>query len=293
MADAVTLLQELGFSEYEARAYQALLQHHPMNGYELAKVSGIPRANIYLVLQKLEERGAVVRVEDGDSTRYQPVEPSELLGAMSHRFTRTVAATKQTLEALSRPVEEGYVWHIQGYDNLLAHARAVIQSTARELLVAVWPDEARELAGDLAAAEDRAVEITTLCLAACPEECGGCRGRVFRNRVVDTHDSRWLMLVPDEEMVMVAEIAPGEETSSVRSRQRLLVSMTAWFIRHSIALAVMLQDIGEQLEARLAPQARSALAAVAPAGSRNWLAYMRELLSTGVRSSELRPSDKQ
>lgn len=92
---------------------------------------------------------------------------------------------------------------------------------------------------------------------------------------------------------MVAEIAPGEETSSVRSRQRLLVSMTAWFIRHSIALAVMLQDIGEQLEARLAPQARSALAAVAPAGSRNWLAYMRELLSTGVRSSELRPSDKQ
>ena len=32
MADAIALLQELGFSEYEARAYQALLQHNPVTG---------------------------------------------------------------------------------------------------------------------------------------------------------------------------------------------------------------------------------------------------------------------
>ena len=54
MPDAVTLLQELGFSEYEACAYQALLQQNPVTGYELAKVSGIPRPNIYPILQKLE-----------------------------------------------------------------------------------------------------------------------------------------------------------------------------------------------------------------------------------------------
>ena len=79
MADALEQLQELGFTEYEARAYHALLQYHPVSGYELAKVSGIPRANIYVVLQKLEERGAVIRAEDGDSTRYLPVAPDELL----------------------------------------------------------------------------------------------------------------------------------------------------------------------------------------------------------------------
>lgn len=283
MADAITLLQELGFSEYEARAYQSLLQHHPVNGYELAKVSGIPRANIYLVLQKLEERGAVVRMEDGDSTQYQPVEPTELLQAMTHRFTQTVTTAQQTLEELSRPVEEGYVWHVQGYDNLLAHAHAVIQSAKRHLLVATWPDEARHLADDLVETEARGVELTTLCLAACPQECGACRGQVFRNRVVETQESRWLMLVPDEETVLVGEISPRGETSSVRSRQRLLVSMTAWFIRHSIALAVMLQDIGEQVEAHLASRSRAALAASGPEGSRSWLAYMRELLSTRDR----------
>ncbi len=63
MTEATTLLQELGFGDYEARAYVALLQRSPINGYELAKASGVPRANIYAVLQKLAERGAVVRVD--------------------------------------------------------------------------------------------------------------------------------------------------------------------------------------------------------------------------------------
>jgi hypothetical protein len=45
MADLTGLLQQLGFSEYEARAYLALLQQNPLNGYELAKVSGLPHKN--------------------------------------------------------------------------------------------------------------------------------------------------------------------------------------------------------------------------------------------------------
>ena len=287
MADAIALLQELGFSEYEARAYQALLQHNPVTGYELAKVSGIPRANIYLVLQKLEERGAVVRMESGDSSRYQPVEPEQLLDAIAHHFEHTVDAVKQTLQSLNRPVEDGYVWHIQGYDHLLSHARTVIKGTADQLLVALWPDEARALADDFTAAETRKVEITTLCLAACAQECGGCRGRIFRNNVIDTQDSRWLMLVPDQETVLVGEIPARGEVSTVRSRQRLLVNMTAWFIRHSIALAALLQDMGEQIEAHLTPQTRAVLAVVGPQGTHGWLAYMRELLSFKGRSANL------
>ena len=55
MEPIVELLQKLGFGEYEARAYVALLQNRPLNGYELAKASGLPRANVYSVLQKLED----------------------------------------------------------------------------------------------------------------------------------------------------------------------------------------------------------------------------------------------
>ena len=72
-------LQELGFGQYEAQAYITLLKKNPLNGYELARDSGIPRANIYMVLHKLEERGAAVRIDTENGRRYAPVDHEEFI----------------------------------------------------------------------------------------------------------------------------------------------------------------------------------------------------------------------
>src|SRR5215204_79949 len=77
-------LQQLGFSEYEIKTYIALLQQHPLNGYALAKASGVPRANIYGVLQKLEERGAVVAVNVAAGVLYSPITPDRLIRLLSN-----------------------------------------------------------------------------------------------------------------------------------------------------------------------------------------------------------------
>ena len=122
MTDATALLQQLGFSEYEARAYLALLQRNPLNGYELAKVSGLPRANIYAVLQKLEERGAIVRLDTPNGTRYAPIPPTELTQRVATRFQQTLNAVQQALEDLATPVDPEYVWNIRGYTALFEHA---------------------------------------------------------------------------------------------------------------------------------------------------------------------------
>ena len=177
MTEAVDLLQKLGFSEYEARAYRALLQHNPVTGYELAKVSGIPRPNIYPVLQKLEERGATVRIEsEEETTRYAPVPPAEFLERMGTHFQETLGTAKQALRELTQPAEQTYMWNVQGYDNMLSHARSLVDKSDEQLLVAIWPDEAGLLVNQVDAAVARGVDVTTLCMAACAEECGGCRG---------------------------------------------------------------------------------------------------------------------
>jgi sugar-specific transcriptional regulator TrmB len=287
MTEAVDLLQELGFSEYEARAYRALLQHNPVSGYELAKVSGIPRPNIYPVIQKLEERGAVVRLESSEETaRYAPVPPEEFLERVGSRFRETLETTKQALRDLVQPAELAYVWNVQGYDNMLSHARSLIDKSRDQLLVAIWPDEAQILVDQMDKAEARGVDVTTLCMAACPEECGGCRGRVYRNKVVETEDTRWLMLIPDGEEALVGEIPTVGESSVVRTRQRLIVDLATWFIRHSIALAAVLLDAGERLETLLDTQTRATLDAIGPRDSGGWLLYMRRLLGWTAQAED-------
>src|SRR5690348_11617103 len=63
-------LLALGFAEYEARVYVTLLQHGPLSGYEVSRHSGVPRPNVYPVLQRLIERGAVEALTARRGARY-------------------------------------------------------------------------------------------------------------------------------------------------------------------------------------------------------------------------------
>ena len=103
--EIVGALQRLGFTEYEARAYVALVRRSPLNGYELAKASGIPRANVYGVLERLEDRRAVVRVDESGGTRYAPVPPAELLHRLGAEFRQVTEDTREALAAVESATE--------------------------------------------------------------------------------------------------------------------------------------------------------------------------------------------
>ncbi|MGH2543851.1 MAG: TrmB family transcriptional regulator, partial [Ardenticatenaceae bacterium] len=274
MSDAIALLQQLGFGHYEARAYVALLQHDPVTGYELAKVSGIPRPNIYTVLQKLEERGVVIRLDIPEGTRYAPVPFEEFLQRADSRFQSSLTAARRELKRIARAIEPAYVWNARDYPVLLEHARALVDGADKQLLLAIWPDEAHALADSVAEAETRGVELTTLCMMACAEPCGSCRGLLCRCQVVEPSDTRWLLVVPDGEEVLAGEVQTSGQALAVRTRQHLLVDLTTWFIRHSIALVVVLNDLGDRLEELLDPETRATLAAIGPEGEPGWLEYM-------------------
>ena len=46
-------LTQIGFSEYEAKVYLALLHESPGTGYQLSKKSGVPRSMVYEALGRL------------------------------------------------------------------------------------------------------------------------------------------------------------------------------------------------------------------------------------------------
>ncbi|HEX8598280.1 MAG TPA: helix-turn-helix domain-containing protein [Chloroflexia bacterium] len=288
MSDIVQLLQKLGFGEYEARAYVSLVQRSPLTGYELAKVSGIPRANVYAVLPRLEERGAVLRIDSPAGARYSAVPPEELAKRLANRFEDDLTAAKGALEALNIPIDKEHVWNAQGYMALVENARGLVDAAQSELLVALWPHEASALASSLAAAEARDVQITTLCLAGCVRECGGCQGNIYRHRVSEEQGGRWLVIVSDNAEMLAGDTGrPGEgitgdgdEALTVRTRQSLLVALAGWYVRNSIALSTVFSELGERLPGLLSPGAATTLATLSPGGlAGGWLEHMRQLLA--------------
>jgi predicted transcriptional regulator len=283
MTDTIALLQQLGFSEYEARAYLALLQRNPLNGYELAKVSGLPRANIYAVLQKLEERGAAVRLDLPNGTRYAPTAPSELTNRVASRFQHTLNAVQQALEELATPTNPEYVWNIRGYGALLEHAHTLLDIAQGRLLVAIGRQEASTLAEPLAHAAARGVALMTVCLDECPQECGNCRGTICRYCAVLGTEQRWLVLVADDAEMLAGEIGQHNDVLAVRTRQRLQIDLAGWYIRHTMALTVVLSELRRHENQLLEPEAEALLRSV-DLGDRHggWLDHMRALVGRGT-----------
>ena len=70
MVELLKALQSIGFSEYEAKTYLALLRSAPETGYQISKSSGVPRSMIYEVLNRLQVRGAVLQSHDEKNTLY-------------------------------------------------------------------------------------------------------------------------------------------------------------------------------------------------------------------------------
>jgi HTH-type transcriptional regulator, sugar sensing transcriptional regulator len=248
MVDPEKLLADLGFGESEARAYVTLLASlAPLNGYELAKVSGIPRGNIYKVLEKLEARGAVARVEGEGGTRYAPVSPGEVLPRLAEGVQRRAEEARAVLEDVRRPPQPDLIWNVQGYEPLVDQARSLIASARTTLTMALCRSEASVLAREMIDANARGIDITTLCLTGCPQECGGCQGRIYRHSVAPAGDNRWLIVVPDESEVLAGEISVGVETvaTGLRTRQRMIVKLASGYTQRSAALA----EVAERLDA--------------------------------------------
>jgi sugar-specific transcriptional regulator TrmB len=276
-------MQKLGFSRYEAQAYVALLRKNPMNGYELAKASGIPRPNIYPVLRKLEEAGAVLRLETPGGARYEPVAAEELLSTMKHRYQHSIDEAAEGLRELVCPAEGESVLNLRGYAPLIEQARALIERSKDQLLLSIWPQEAVLLRETIAQAQARGVRITTLCLRGCPQPCPACQGDVFRYAIAPGQDARWLVLVADESELLAGEIPSGGEdetsTGAVRTRQPMLVNLTGSYIQNSIALASILSGLGSQVEQGLDARSLAAINRLRPLhGEGPWLEHLRQRL---------------
>jgi sugar-specific transcriptional regulator TrmB len=59
MESVVEKLQRVGLTQYEAKAYLALLNTHLSTATKVAEKSGVPRTKIYSVLEALKHKGWV------------------------------------------------------------------------------------------------------------------------------------------------------------------------------------------------------------------------------------------
>jgi predicted transcriptional regulator len=257
--NAVDQLEAIGFSEHEARAYVALLKAGPLTGYQLAKVSGIPRPNIYPVLDRLQERGAVNRVSASGADRYLARPSETMLRDAEHSFSSHLQRARDALRELREAPAEEHVWNIDGYTPLIDRAQGVVDSAQRRLLACVWSSESAQLRDSIDRAVARGVDVTTLCVQGCAAECGNCAGRIYRYPIEGTAISRTLALVRDDAELLAGECRQDGSATGAVTKMRAFVDMAGQFILNTVAVAEVIRSTGTRLPRLLDDQARAAV----------------------------------
>ena len=100
MEELIAQLKEMGFTEYEAKAYTALVQQSHVSAYQVSKNSGIPRARVYDILNILVDKGIVLKEETAEQTTYAAMPVSVFtanattLGVKFYIYAREIRETR-------------------------------------------------------------------------------------------------------------------------------------------------------------------------------------------------------
>ncbi|MGY1698185.1 TrmB family transcriptional regulator [Geodermatophilus sp. SYSU D00766] len=240
--DVIERLQHLGMSGYEAKAYLALLgAGGPVNGYEVAKRSGVPRSTVYETLAKLVSRGAAFEVRGaGDSVDYLPLPAKALLARLSRDYSESLAALDAVLPSITAPPAVHVVHDLSGAAALLDRARDVVAGARRELFLSIWPEEMAALRESVTSAEARSVAVTAIAFG----DVGDPVGRTYRHElstpevVLENLGCRMLTVVGDRQEAVIGGFT---ETGAwgVYTDNPAVVLLSVEYVRHDIAIQLM------------------------------------------------------
>lgn len=233
MEMAVNKLKQVGFSEYEAKAYIALLEENPLTAYEIAKNSGVPTSKIYEVIKKLEKKRTVQSIHGERSKMFIPTPPDEFIQNFRVEIDGKLHAVRNELKDIRTGMDTSYTWHIKDHEGLVLKARRILNTAQENILLSIWPDEIKLLAGPLEEAASRNVKIAMLHYGPASLKIKQTYIHPVKETLFVEKGARGFTLVVDSKEALNARIT-GRNTEAIWSMNGGFVVLAENYIRHEI-----------------------------------------------------------
>lgn len=249
MDRVIEQFRRLGMSGYEAKAYLALTgAGQPLNGYEVAKRSGVPRSTVYETLSKLVERGAVFEVRGvTDSTEYLPLPSSSLLARLRRDFDESFDILQSELPSLSTPMEAHLIHNLVGRPALIDRSIDLVAAARNDLFVSAWPDQLAALKPQIRAADQRGVDISVITYGVDDDPVGHTYSHRFSapEIVLQNVGCKLLVVAADREQAVIGGFI-GDDGWGVYTEDPAVILVAVEYVRHDIAMQLVIERVGEE-----------------------------------------------
>jgi HTH-type transcriptional regulator, sugar sensing transcriptional regulator len=250
VVNLINKLLEIGFSEYEAKSYIALLTENPMTSYEIAKHSSIPTSKIYEVINKLLEKGIVLEIEENNKRKYIPISSEELLDNYKDKIENTIEMLKIDLSSLKKEENISYIWNINNYEYLINKSIRIIENTKHSLIVSCWPEEFQLIEEHLKKTESKGIKIAVVFFGKTDSKTGKIFPHPIEDTIYNEKGGRGLAIVSDSTEALTATIYNETKVEGALSRNKGFVTMTEDYLKHDIYIMKLVYRFDDILISR-------------------------------------------
>jgi HTH-type transcriptional regulator, sugar sensing transcriptional regulator len=245
--EIVEELTALGFSPHAARVYVALLRQPAATGYEVARVAGLPRANVYQVLAGLLASNAIQLVGDAPA-RYVAHPPTEVLGRIKREVASRCDALLPHLRQLAPPAEPAAFWTVHGEVAVRERVVAMIAEAGGRVAISLWADDLVWARGPLLRAHGAGCQVIVNLFGQAALDFGEVYQHEEPAKVVGGH---LLTLVVDSAAALTAAL--DEPAGAISTEHPALVRLVEKLVRDEAYLAAIFERFRPELEAAYGP----------------------------------------
>lgn len=239
----IDYMKRLGFSEYEIKAYFALLKNHPINGYGLSKASKIPRSRIYEIVEGLIHKGIVFDKYENDARLFMPLEPNRLITKLKSEYETIFEHIDEYTHMLYNHKNHHYEQkNISGRDDILNVIKLLFKEAEHRIALSIWQEEFDEIEEELLLQKEQGVLIRGIYFGFdCPEDIIPHR-RI--ERYIAEKNDRYIIVIIDDKHVVSGVISKKGTSHAIWSQDPSEIDIKDDFIAHD----VMINAYSEQLE---------------------------------------------
>ncbi|HWR38797.1 MAG TPA: TrmB family transcriptional regulator [Patescibacteria group bacterium] len=246
----VETLKDLGFSEYEAKAYLALLAESPLSGYGVAKKSGVPRSKIYEVLNSLVARGDIM-MSPGSTSQYIPLSATKLIAHKRAKTEQALNLAERHLEKYAKsPDDRSNIWNITGDTAIINKVKDCIATAQHRILIEIWEQDFFHLKEDLLAASQRDVSVTIISYGHLTADFATVYYHDMSQEITDEYGGRWLVFSADDQEVVAGVLSLKQDSRAAWTMHPGLVMPITEVMIHDLYILEIMNEFRATLEAK-------------------------------------------
>ena len=249
--DTIASLERLGLSTYESKAYLAAIGQPPITCYKLAQLSGVPRARIYDIVDRLAAKGLLI-FQSGDKTLLTAANYERFLAQKESEVRENLNRLRKSLAAIPSAESSG-IWSINGRSQVLQTARDLMAAAERYVYVEALAADVQELLPTMQRIRQRKIDIHGIYCGDLPQGLPGLAKHLGETELICSE----IAVIVDGEHALIGCTQPEKAASAAMTQNKGIIHIAREYIRHEVFLNSLVSGRDATAERRSVRKYRS------------------------------------